>query len=137
MIRVVLDTNTLVSGLGWPGSIAARILDHARRGLIQPVTSRALLDELARMLRYPKLARVIDQPEEIVDLIEAVSEVVEPIVELRVITRDPADNRVLEAAVAGEADFVVTGDPDLLEIASYEGIPIVRPREFLARLELN
>jgi len=49
-------------------------------------------------------------------------------------SRDPDDNRVLEAAIAGEADYIVTGDRDLLELGSYEGIRIVTPAEFVALL---
>jgi putative PIN family toxin of toxin-antitoxin system len=65
-------------------------------------------------------------------LVSEVAVVVEPDRELTVIEHDPADNRVLEAAVAAQADCIVSGDADLLEIVSFEGVRIVSPREFIA-----
>jgi predicted nucleic acid-binding protein len=77
-LKVVLDTNVLTSGLGWPGPPAAII-------------------ELRRVLTYPKLAAVIDQPNSLADLIEAISVVVEPQRAVSAVSDEP-DNRLLEAA---------------------------------------
>jgi predicted nucleic acid-binding protein len=60
--------------------------------------------------------------------------VVAPTDELHVVSRDPDDNRVVEAAVAGEADYIVSGDEDLLDLGGYEGISIVSPARFAAIL---
>jgi predicted nucleic acid-binding protein len=59
---------------------------------------------------------------------------VEPSLELSVVHADPTDNRVLEAAVEGQADYIVTGDGDLLELGAFEGTRIVTPRDFVAIL---
>ncbi len=128
--RAVLDTNVLVSGLGWPGP-PATILDAANDGRLVLVTSAPLLAELRRVLAYPKLARVIDGGAQLADLIAASSVVVVPSRVLAVIS-DESDNRVLEAAIEGAADYIVSGDADLLDLGSFEGIPIVRPAEFTA-----
>ncbi len=61
----------------------------------------------------------------------------EPPVHLRIIAADPDDDRVLEAAVAGEADFIVSGDRHLLDLGRYEGIEIVTPARFLAELSMR
>jgi putative PIN family toxin of toxin-antitoxin system len=94
------------------------------------VTSDPLLGELRRVLAYPRLAGTIGEPGELVRLLSEVAVVVEP--EVTVIEHDPTDNRVLEAAVAAQADYIVSGDTDLPEIASFEGVRIVSPREFIA-----
>jgi uncharacterized protein len=133
LIWAVLDTNTLVSGLGWGGA-PGRVVDLAIEGRFIMVTSLPLLDELGRVLRRRKLSRVFTEPARIIRLLEAASVVVEPTRKLQVVAADPADNRVLEAAEAAQADFIVTGDAHLLELEAFAGAEIVRPRSFLELL---
>jgi putative PIN family toxin of toxin-antitoxin system len=128
--RTVLDTNVIVSGLGWPGP-PATILDAASDGRLVLVTSAPLLAELRRVLDYPKIAKVIAGGAELADLVEASSVVVAPTRVVDVVS-DESDNRVLEAAVEGAADYIVTGDADLLDLDSFQGIAIMRPAEFVA-----
>ncbi len=127
--RAVLDTNVIVSGLGWPGP-PARILDAALDGQLVLLTSPPLLAELRRVLGYPKLAKVIKGAPQLSDLVEASSTVVLPSRILGVIS-DESDNRVLEAAVEGAADFIVSGDDDLLGLGSFQSITVMTPAEFL------
>ena len=107
MPRVVLDTNVVVSALLF-GGIPATILRLVRDDECQAVTSPALLDELHRVLivkfEYP--TRVADAT---LKRWRAVNAVVTPPLELRIIAADPSDNRVLECALAGEADAIVSG----------------------------
>ena len=133
MIWAVLDTNTLVSGMGWGGA-PGRVVDLALAGRFVMVSSRPLLNELARVLERPKLAGVFTEPAEVVRLIEAASVVVEPTKALEVVAADPADDRVLEAADAAQADFIVTGDRHLLDLENFGGARIIRPRVFLETL---
>jgi putative PIN family toxin of toxin-antitoxin system len=128
--RVVLDSNVIVSGLGWSGP-PAKILDAALDGRLVLITSPPLLAELRRVLRYPKLAKVIDRAEQLADLIEASSVVVLPTRVLAVVD-DESDNRVLEAAVEGNVDYIVSGDDDLLGLGSFRSIPVMKPGEFVA-----
>lgn len=123
MITVVLDTNTLVSGLGWSGARSV-IVDGVLAGELVLVSSPPLLAELERVLAYPKLAQVFSDPSAIARRIGAVADVVEPTCTLAVVADEP-DNRVLEAAAAARVDAVVTGDGGLLAIESYDGIPIM------------
>lgn len=134
MIWAVLDTNTLVSGFGWPSSVPGRVVDRALAGEFLLVTSRPLLGELDRVLRYPRLAPIFTDPSAVVRAFERASLVVTPQVTLSV-ARDPADNRVLEAAVEASVDAIVTGDDDLLALMSYDRIPIVPARAFLELLD--
>jgi uncharacterized protein len=126
--RVVLDSNVIVSGLGWSGP-PARIVDTALDGRLVLLTSEPLLAELRRVLAYPKLAKMIDEAERLADLVAASSEVVQTTSVLAVV-EDESDNRVLEAAVDGAADYIVSGDDHLLGLKLFQGVPIVAPREF-------
>ena len=128
--RAVLDTNVIVSGLGWSGAPAA-ILDAVSDDRLVLVTSAPLLAELRRVLEYPKLAKVIQGGAQLADLVAASGVVVVPDRVLTVVSDDD-DNRVLEAAIEGTADYIVSGDADLLDLGSFQGIPIITPGEFAA-----
>jgi putative PIN family toxin of toxin-antitoxin system len=135
MIRVVFDTNVYISALmfgGLPGSL----LDL---GLLQSfllVVSPALLDELDEKLQE-KFEVVAEDAAIIREKLESIAEIVRPDMVLHVITEDPDDNRVLECAVRGMADYIVTGDRHLLKLGSYDAISIVTVRQFLDEAELE
>ncbi|MDA8285386.1 MAG: putative toxin-antitoxin system toxin component, PIN family [Actinomycetota bacterium] len=129
MIAVFADTNTLVSGLGWSGP-PAQILDAVLAGQLVLVSSPALLAKLERVLAYPKLARVLPDPEGLVARLRTVVDLVEPTFELAVVADEP-DNRVLEAAVAARADAIVTGDGGLLALGDHDGIPALSAAAFI------
>ena len=112
------------------------MVDAALRGNIQLVTSQALLDELLRVLEYPRLSTVLRTAgltAEVTTLITGASVVVVPIGQATR-ARDADDNRVLEAAVAGGADVIVSGDSDLLSLHEHGGIPILGAADFVARM---
>ncbi len=133
MIWAVLDTNVLVSGFGWSGSVPAQIVDRAIRGEYLLCESRPLLRELSRVTAYRKLRRIFGDPTRMVRLLERVALVVEPSAQLNVLEDDP-DNRLLEVADEAGADFVVSGDAAVLELGHWHATAIVTPREFLAAL---
>ncbi len=131
-LRVVLDTNVLVSGLAYPASIAGRILGAWRQGGIDLVLSRYILDEMVRVL--PRLRRISLTPAEIRDLADSflfLAEIVEPSSEWEKSLRDKADQKVLGTLRSANADYLVTGDKDLLALA--ELYPIVTPAVFWER----
>lgn len=133
MRRVVVDTNALVSRLLLPDSVAGRavrgIVDEARLLLSDP-----LLEELARVLARPKFDRYVTL-EERQDFIRLLVRIAEPVPILRRVRacRDPGDDLVLELAVNGRADLVVTGDADLLALDPFAGIPIIPPAAWPGR----
>ena len=130
MPRVVFDANVWVSAALKPDSLLSYAVHLAETEAVESVTSAALLDQVLRALtriRIPE-ARFRDA----VSLIYQTSEFVEPTFRLAVIIAKESDNRVLECAVAGEVDYIVTGDrKHLLRLGEYEGIPIISPREFV------
>lgn len=128
-MRIVLDTNVVLSALLWRGT-PYRLLDAIRnRSEARLFTSPALLDELADVLTRPsatkRLAVVGKTAREVLaDYVDAV-EVVEPEHVPRVVPADADDDQVIAAAVAAGADWIVSGDADLLSMGSYQGIPIM------------
>jgi uncharacterized protein len=131
-MRIVADTNTLVSGFGWGGP-PGQIVDAVLSGEVTLVTSPALLAELARVLAYPKLAAIFDDPAAVTAAVAAAADTAEPAERVSVLADEP-DNRVLEAAAAGRADLIVTGDKAMRDLGSFRGIPIVSAAECVARL---
>jgi putative PIN family toxin of toxin-antitoxin system len=134
-LRVVLDTNVLVSGLAYPGSVPGRIVGAWRQGGLDVVLSRYILDELARVL--PLLPRIQMTAAEIRDLADSfmfLADIVEPEGAQNEILRDPADQPVLLTLLASQANYLITGDKDLLALAQYH--PIITPAEFCKRHHL-
>jgi putative PIN family toxin of toxin-antitoxin system len=131
-LRVVLDTNVLVSGLAYPASVPGRIVSAWQRGGLDVVLSKYILDEMVRVL--PKLSRNKRSPAEIRDLAGSfmlTAEIVEPSGELVEELRDGKDQPVLGTLLAAHADYLVTGDKDLLALAGR--YPIVTPAAFWER----
>ena len=127
---MVLDTNVLVSGSAYPASIPGRILGAWRQGAIKVVLSRYILDELARVL--PRLNhRLKWEPSdfaEFVDILAIEAELVEPEALESDVARDVTDVPVPGTLMAAKADYLITGDEDLLVLA--DRYSIVRPAEF-------
>jgi len=131
-LRVVLDTNVLVSGLAYPNSIPGRIMAVWQQGGLDVALSHTILDELARVL--PRLKRIRMTPSEIRDLADSLmfqAYMVEPSEELDEALRDPADQAILQTLLRAKAQYLITGDKDLLVLA--ERYPIVTPTDFWTR----
>lgn len=131
-LRVVLDTNVLVSGLAYPLGVPGRILNAWHQGALQLILSRYILDEMVRVL--PRLSRNKRNLVEIRDLADSfmfMAEIVEPSAEVDEALRDKADGPVLGTLLAAQADYLITGDKDLLTLA--DRYPIVTPAAFWER----
>ena len=134
-MKVVLDTNILVSAFAIGGK-PALILDLVVDGEIECATSERLMGELTRILG-DKLGFDSRQLDEIGSIIRTTFTVLESPVNPPAISRDPDDDHVLEVAKVALADFIVSGDKDLLVLGKYLDIPIVTSAVFLERYSRN
>lgn len=131
-LRIVLDTNVLVSGSVYPGSIPGLILRLWHRGAVELVLSHYILDELARVLpRFPRFKFGENERREIVESFLVSAEMVDPDNGSDPDLRDPSDQQVLATFRAADADYLITGDKDLLAFA--DRYPILTPAEFWSR----
>jgi len=130
-VRVVFDTNVLVAALVFPGGQGDAALRRVVEGRDQLVLSRAILGELLEVLGR-KFARDAEELAHVAVFVSDLATVVAPRRRLRVVKDDP-DNRILECALAGKAQAIVTGDKGLLALKSFEGIPLMTLASYLGR----
>ena len=137
MIRAVIDTNVVLSAILWGGK-PAQILYKANEGQIQLISSNELLAELLDVFARPKflsrLQLIGNTPEGLVAGYQTLIELVEAATIPSRIAEDPDDDAVLACAVSGKANYIVSGDDDLLRVVMYEQIPIVTVSQFLDHL---
>ena len=135
-LRVILDTNVLVSGIAYPTSVPGKIIAAWRHGSIDLLLSVYILDELRRVL--PRLGSrhrlTLGEIDDLVDMLSMQAEVIEPFESFDADLRDTADQPVLDTLLAAirtsGANYLITGDKDLLALASK--YPIVSPSDFWA-----
>ena len=139
MIKAVFDTNVIISGSIAHSGGPYQALQAWRQGDIILLISKPIIDELADVLQRPffRYKRHIKNTDiaklRSVLLTDAV--VVSPRKHLEIIEADPDDNRILECAVEGSADCIVSGDHHLLKLKNYKDIQIITVQEFLAILQ--
>ena len=133
--RVVLDTNTMISALGWKGK-PHQVLGMCMRKQIELILSSPIIDELEVVMNYPKFGFSEEIKREfLAELIECAT-IVSPVEKVQVIANDPEDNKFLECAITGEANYIVSGDRHLLNLRQYRGIPIVNASDYLKALQV-
>ena len=139
MLKVVFDTNIIVSGLIAHSGSPYRALEAWRRGDVVLLVSKPIVDEVASVLQRPffREKRHIGKVDiaRIRQALETDAVVVSPQVPLKVVANDPADDRILECTLEGGADYLVSGDHHLLELKRHRHVRIVTARQFLAILE--
>ena len=128
-MRVVFDTNIFISALIFPESSADKALRKVIQGEDQLVISKAILDELLGVLAR-KFSRDREALAQVAVLLADIGLLVRPGHKINVLS-DEADNRILECAVKGQADIIVTGDQALLNLGNYTGIKILSLRKYL------
>ncbi len=140
MLRAVLDTNVIVSGAITPQGIPFQLLRAWRAREWNLIISPHILDEVRQVLNSPKIAPVYalthQDITDLIELLQARAVVVRGALTIPRIARDCEDDHILACAKEGEADYIVSGDQDLLSLERYEGIPIVTPVAFSAFLRV-
>ena len=134
-LRVVLDTNVYFSAFTHHKGPPFRIWQGAINRRFILLVSPAILREIAGVLRENLQWQEVDIVAYL-KLVARIAEIVSPKISLQVIAEDPADDRVLECALAGAAGLIVSGDHHLRKLKSFRNIGIVRPSDFLRTLGL-
>jgi len=140
MRKAVLDTNQFVSSLLSKTGVQSQILRAWRAGRFQLVTCPAIIEEIARVLTYPKIrdrygisAKLIGN---LIRLIGDHALVVPGDTPVAIVDEDPADNMILACALEGQADCIVSGDDHLLRLGNFQAIPIITGKAFLELLNV-
>ncbi|MEK6852781.1 MAG: putative toxin-antitoxin system toxin component, PIN family [Nanoarchaeota archaeon] len=128
-VRVVPDTNVIISSIFWKGN-EHTFIRKGFEGAYILVLSSEIIEEVVRNLRK-KFKFPEDKIKEVVALLYYFCHIIEPKIKLRVVKKDPSDDKIIETAVDGKADFIVTGDEVILKIRNYGNIKILKVREFL------
>jgi len=128
--KIVVDTNILISAFGWDGLerlLFEKVLDDEFELIISPEQ----LDELTSVLDYPKFNFNDEQKQIFLSIIYEVATMIEIPGELKIIQSDPDDNIILETALIGKADYLISGNDHLLDLKEYSHVKILRTRAFL------
>jgi putative PIN family toxin of toxin-antitoxin system len=133
-LRVVLDTNVLVSALLFRGPLSS-IVDLWESGRITPVLSQETFDEFQRVLAYPKFQLTKDEISALIEQCISYFDVVDVTFQVKGVCRDPYDDKFLSCALAASAGLLISGDRDLLDIGKYKDGKIISPVEFLSMFE--
>ena len=138
-LRVVFDTNTVISALLFSKGRLAWLRTVWRQGTIVPLISKATTEEIIRVLAYPKFHLDATDREELLGDFLPFAEVIDAVLPTGEVPvcRDKHDQIFLELAVAGEADVLVTGNEDLLVLAEESPIPIMTPANFHRRIGIK
>jgi uncharacterized protein len=144
MIRAVFDTNVIISALFNPKRPPAQLLELALQGKIRLIVSPQLIEEIERVLTYPKVKKLLKkQKTDPGEVGEAIAKALKVAVltpgdlTVEAVPDDPADDIVLACAVEGSADFIISGDHHLLDLKNYQGIKIVNPAGFLELMAIG
>ena len=132
MTRAVLDTNIFISSLFWRGA-PYQVVSKGLGGAFTILVSSEILEEVRNVLSQ-KFKFPVEDTRAFIEVIVSKSEIVESSIVLNVVKQDPADNKIIECAVVGKANYIVSGDTDLLSMKKYDTIEIVTPNKFLGLL---
>jgi uncharacterized protein len=130
-MRIVLDTNILISALFFKGELC-RFHNLWKSGKITPLLTRETFGEFQKVLEYPKFKLTKDKIQFIIyEEILPYFEIVEVKKEIKGVSKDPDDDKFISCAVNGNSEYIISGDGDLPDISKYRKIVIISPGEFL------
>lgn len=129
-MRITVDTNVLVSALGWNGAEAA-IIEMVLESKIELCISTQILNEFYRVIKYPKFGFTDKEIDGYIGRLLTSAILVEPKQRINVIAADPDDNMIIECAVEGKSGYIISGDKHILQLQEYKGIKILNASDFL------
>lgn len=133
-MKIVLDTNVLVSAVILRNGKPFQLLKNGELGKVRIVTSPYIIEEFRKVLAEPRIGFTKREINTTIQKISSFSQIVNPKIKLKIIKEDPDDNKILECAVAGGARYVVSGDKHLLKLGRYKGIKMISVAEMLEKL---
>ena len=128
--KVFLDTNILISALGWKGKPRV-VFEKCVHGELALVTSSNQIEELKRVMDYPKFGFTEEQKAAFISIVLEIATMVKISGKVKVILEDPDDDAMLETAVVGNADYLISADQHLLKLKEFAKVKIVTASEFL------
>ncbi len=135
MLKVVLDANLFVSGIITAKGNPARILNLIRDDKLRLLISPAILEEVRKVLLYPHIRKLHgfgpEQVDENLGKLTAFAEFIPGVMRIEIVKDDPTDDKYVECAAEGGADYIISGDRHLTDLKHYQGIKIVGPTSFL------
>jgi len=134
MVRVIFDTNILISALLGRGPPSEALM-IALKGKVHLVTSIELFSEFLKGMRRNKFGIPRNAQDRFASVIYILSDFVEPQERVNIITIDEADNRILEAALEGKVNYIVSGDKHLRKLKEFKGIKILSARKFINKMD--
>jgi putative PIN family toxin of toxin-antitoxin system len=134
--KVVIDTNVMISGLGWSGA-ADRVLTLLEDGEFEFYFSLPILQEYLKVLQYEKFQFSVDDHKKILGLVVMSGHLITVRKSLTIVEEDPSDNKFLELAETIDADFFISGDKHLLDLKRHKRTRIVTPRALMHLMENN
>ncbi len=134
MIKITADTNVLISATFWKGS-SHKIMEMVERKELILILSHAIIEEYEGVLHYDEIQKKIKhrnlEMHLTIQKIISLSKIVEPSEEIKIVEDDPDDNAIVECAVEGNVDYILSQDKHLLNLGEFRKIKIVNPENFL------
>lgn len=129
--KIVLDTNIIISAFGWEGN-SRELLRQILNQEHECILSVKIVKELKKVLDYPKFKFTSEQKKKFLEIVLQISTVIETKIELDVCD-DKNDNIFLECSIEGKADYIITGDDDLLRLKKFNNVEIISVKDFLKK----
>jgi putative PIN family toxin of toxin-antitoxin system len=129
-MKLVVDSNVFVSSFFWKGN-PRKIIDRITDGFDESYITDEILTEIADVMTRPKFGADAKEITEYIHTIESFSIKIAQPLKIQPISRDADDDKILECALLGDVDFIITGDSDLLVLKEYANIKIVTPKEYV------
>ncbi len=131
-IKVVFDTNILISSTLWVGSVAQKLLFHCIKEDIPIFSSQEIIEEYQKILKRD-FGYSEEEIESVMEKIFQFISLVNPNIKVNTVKEDSDDNKIIECALESKADYIITYDKHLLKLINFEGVKIIKPEELIKK----